>query len=201
MESIMRNVVAIIQLSVDGVMQAPGGPDEDKESGFTLGGWAMPHGDEGVTAALNATVAEEHDLLLGRKTYDIFAGYWPKQGDNPVTNGFNKATKYVVTHRAEGLDWPTSKQVSGDMVEEVRRLKASSGPSLHIWGTHGVLQKLIGADLVDEYRLWIAPVVLGTGKRLFEQGVPPRGLTMVSSEKTRNGVVLNTYRLAGAVKR
>jgi dihydrofolate reductase len=194
----MRKIIVITQLTLDGVMQAPGGPDEDLRSGFTHGGWAMPFGDDAVNQALNETVAGEFDLLLGRRTYDIFAGYWPRQGDNPVTNGFDKAVKYVITHRA-GLNWKTSRPIGGDIAEEVRRLKASDGPELHVWGSHEVLQRLIAADLVDEYRLWISPVVLGEGKRLFENGVPPRALTLVETRRTPKGILLNTYRPAGPV--
>ena len=192
----MRRIVAITQLTLDGVMQAPGGPDEDPTSGFTHGGWAMPFLDETVARALHETVAGEFDLLLGRRTYDIFAGYWPKQGDNPVTKGFDKAVKYVVTHR-DILDWKTSRRIGGDIAEEVRRLKASNGPELHIWGSHEVLQPMIAADLIDEHRMWIVPVVLGEGKRLFENGVPPRALALVEAASTPKGVLLNTYRPAG----
>jgi dihydrofolate reductase len=136
-------------------------------------------------------------LLLGRRTYDIFAGYWPHQGDNLVTKGFDKAVKYVVTHRTDQLNWKTSRPIGGDVAEGVRRLKESDGPELHIWGSYEVLQTLIAAELVDEYRMWIAPVVLGEGKRLFENGVPPRGLTLVETKSTPKGVLLNTYRPAG----
>jgi len=195
----MRKIIVITQLTLDGVMQAPGGPDEDPRSGFTHGGWAMPFLDDAVNRALNETVAGAFDLLLGRRTYDIFAGYWPHQGDNPVTKGFDKAVKYVVTHRTEKLDWKTSRRIGGDIVEEVRLLKASDGPELHIWGSHEVLQTLIAAGLVDEYRMWIAPVVLGTGKRLFENGVPPGALALVETKSTPKGVPLNTYRPAGPV--
>ena len=195
----MRKIIAITQLTLDGVMQAPGGPDEDPRSGFTHGGWAMPFLDDHVKQALDETVAGEFDLLLGRRTYDIFAGYWPHQGDNPVTKGFDRAVKYVVTHRADQLDWKTSRRIGGDIAEAVRQLKASAGPELHIWGSHEVLQPMIAAYLVDEYRLWIAPVVLGEGKRLFETGIPPRALTLVETAATPKGVLLNTYRPAGPV--
>ena len=195
----MRKIIVITQLTLDGVMQAPGGPDEDPRSGFTHGGWAMPFLDDAVNRALNETVAGEFDLLLGRRTYDIFAGYWPHQGDNPVTKGFDKAVKYVVTHRTDHLDWKTSKRIGGDIAEAVRGLKASDGPELHIWGSHEVLQPMIAAGLVDEYRMWIAPVVLGTGKRLFENGVPPGALALVETKSTPKGVLLNTYRPAGPV--
>jgi len=195
----MRKIIAITQLTLDGVMQAPGGPDEDPRSGFTHGGWAMPFGDERIKQVLEETVAVDFDLLLGRRTYDIFASYWPHQGDNPVTKGFDRAVKYVITHRADQLGWKTSHGIGGDIAAEVRRLKASDGPELHIWGSREVLQPIIGADLVDEYRMWIAPVVLGGGKRLFENGIPPRALTLIETASTPKGVLLNTYRPAGHV--
>ena len=193
----MRKIIVITQLSVDGVMQAPGGPDEDRRSNFQHGGWAMPFVDDAVKQALDETVAGEFDLLLGRRTYDIFAGYWPNQGDNPVTKGFDKAVKYVVTHRTDKLGWKTSRPIGGDVAQQVRRLKASDGPEVHIWGSHEVLQTLIAAGLVDEYRLWVAPVVLGDGKRSFEAGFQPGALALVETHSTPKGVLLNTYRPAG----
>ena len=194
----MRSIIAIIQVTVDGVMQAPGGPEEDPSNGFSYGGWAMPHGDEVLMKVIGEIMASEFGMLLGRRTYDIFAGYWPKHDDNPIGKAFNKATKYVVTHRPEHLDWKTSVRLGS--VDEVRRLKASEGPALHLWGSSQLLQPLIGADLIDEYRLWVAPVVLGKGKRLFESSVPPRGLTLVETRRTTKGVLINTYRPAGPVK-
>jgi len=192
----MRKIIAITQLSVDGVMQGPGGPEEDPSHGFTHGGWAMPFGDDALTKVIDAIMAGEFDMLLGRRTYDIFAGYWPKQSGS-IAKAFNTATKYVVTHSSDSLDWKRAQRIDGDIVDEVRRLKASEGPELHIWGSSELLQALIADDLVDEYRLWIAPVVLGTGKRLFETGVPPRGLSLVETHSTPKGLLLNTYRPAG----
>jgi len=191
----MRTIIAITQLTLDGVMQAPGGPEEDRRSGFTHGGWAMLFGDEVMQQVLGETVAGEFDMLLGRWTYQLFAGYWPKHIDNPIGKAFDRATKYVVSRSIEHLDWKTSQRLGG--VDEVRRLKASDGPPLHIWGSSKLLQALIAADLVDEYRLWIAPVVLGEGKRLFENGVPPRRLSLVATQSTPSGILLNTYRPAG----
>ena len=193
----MRKIIAITQVTLDGVMQAPGGPEEDPSGGFTHGGWAMPHGDAVLMQVIGAIMAGEFGMLLGRRTYEIFAGYWPQHADNPIGKAFNQATKYVVTRSLKHLDWKPS-QIVGD-VDEVRRLKAGAGPELHVWGSRRLLQTLIAADLIDEYRLWVAPVVLGTGKRLFESGVPPRGLTLVETRSTSTGVLLNTYRPAGPV--
>ncbi|HWA87530.1 MAG TPA: dihydrofolate reductase family protein [Opitutus sp.] len=193
----MRKIIAITQLTLDGVMQAPGGPEEDPSNGFTHGGWAMPFVDDTSGKVIGEIISREFDLLLGRRTYDIFAGYWPKHGDNPIGKAFNKATKFVVTHRADRLDWKPSQRIAGDIVAGLRRLKASKGPELHIWGSGHLLQTLIAADLVDEHRLWVFPVVLGRGKRLFEAGVPPRGLKLIETRGTPSGVVLNTYQPAG----
>ncbi|HEV2261681.1 MAG TPA: dihydrofolate reductase family protein [Candidatus Rubrimentiphilum sp.] len=192
----MRKIIAITQVSVDGVMQAPGGPEEDPSIGFSHGGWAMPFVDEALSPIINETIAGEFDMLLGRRTYDIFAAYWPHQGEHLIAKAFNKATKYVVTHSDDHLDWKTSVRIGGDVVDELRRLKASDGPELHIWGSSELLQTLIAGDLVDEFRLWVFPVVLGKGKRLFESSVPPRGLTLIATRSTPKGVLINTYRSA-----
>jgi dihydrofolate reductase len=198
--STMRKIIAITHLSLDGVMQAPGGPEEDPRNGFTHGGWAMSFGDETLARVIGETIAGEFDMLLGRRTYEIFAAYWPNHDDNPIGKAFNKARKYVVTRTLSHLTWKNSLRIGGDVVDEVRRLKASDGPEFHLWGSSRLLQTLIAADLVDEYRLWIAPVVLGGGLRLYENGVPPRGLTLVEVQSTTTGVLIATYRPAGPVK-
>lgn len=192
----MRKLIAITQVTVDGVMQSPGGPEEDPSDGFTHGGWAMPFGDDALHQNLNKLIAGEFDLLLGRRTYDIWAGYWPHHGDNPIGKAFNHAKKYVATRTLDRLDWHNAQRLGGDVVTELRRLKAAAGPVLQVWGSSNLLQTLTAADLIDEYQLWIAPVVLGRGKRLFEAGVPPRGLGLVESHRTTTGVLLNTYRPA-----
>lgn len=198
----LRKLVAITQLTLDGVMQGPGGPEEDPRNGFTHGGWAMSFGDETLMQVIHETIAVEFDMLLGRRTYDIFAGYWPNQGDdNPIAKAFNKAAKYVATrkHSRKQLEWANSQRIGGnrDVVDDIRRLKASAGPEIHIWGSGNLLQTLIAADLIDEHRFWIAPVVLGKGRRLFENGLPPRALTLIATKSTPRGVLLNTYRPAG----
>jgi dihydrofolate reductase len=193
----MRKIIAITQVTLDGVMQAPGGPEEDPSNGFIHGGWAMPFVDDAASKGIGEIIAGEFDMLLGRRTYEIFAGYWPNHDDNPIGKAFNKATKYVVTRSLDRFDWEKSQRIEGNVVEEVRELKASDGPSLHIWGSSELLQTLIAADLVDEYRIWIFPVVLGEGKRLFEMSVPPRGLTLVETRSTPGGVLVNTYHPAG----
>jgi dihydrofolate reductase len=196
----LRKLIAITQVTLDGVMQGPGGPEEDRSNGFTQGGWAMPFVDDAASQVIGEIMAGEFDLLLGRLTYDVFASYWPHQ-DNSIAKAFNKATKYVVTYSPNGLDWKKSQRIGGDVVDEVRRLKASAGPEVHIWGSSELLQTLIAADLMDEYRLWVFPVVLGEGKRLFENGLPARRLSLVATRSTPSGVVLNTYRPAGPLPR
>jgi dihydrofolate reductase len=197
----MRKIIAITQVTLDGVMQAPGGPGEDPSNGFAHGGWAMPFVDDAAGQVIDEIIAGEFDMLLGRRTYQIFAGYWPNQGDHRIAKAFNKATKYVVTRSVNRLDWEKSQRIDGDVVEEVRQLKTSDGPALHTWGSSELLQTLIAADLVDEYRIWIFPVVLGKGKRLFENGAPPRGLTLVETRSTPSGVLVNTYHPAGPLPR
>lgn len=197
----MRKIITITHVTLDGIMQAPGGPEEDPRGGFTQGGWIWHFGDEAVGDALDEIMSAEFDLLLGRRTYEIFAAYWPYAGDNPIAKAFNKVTKYVVTHSLDRFDWVNTQPIGGDAVDEIRRLKASDGPELHIWGSSELLQTLIAAELVDEFRVLVYPVVLGKGKRLFENGVPPRGLTLVESRSTPKGVLLNTYRPAGPLPR
>lgn len=190
----MRKIIAITQLSLDGVMQGPGGPEEDPSNGFNQGGWFMRFGDEVLMQALNETISGKFDLLLGRRTYDIWAAYWPHHGDNPIGQAFNRATKYVVSNTLRSLTWEKSSRIDGDIVKKLRRLKAVKGPALHVWGSGRLLQMLITAGLVDEHRLWIAPVVLGQGRRLFEPGLPPHDLKLVKSLNTPSGILLNTYR-------
>ena len=194
-------IVVFNHVTLDGVMQSPGGPEEDPRNGFTHGGWVMPFWDDALNQAIGETIAGQFDMLLGRRTYEIFAAYWPHHGDNPIAKAFNKATKYVVTRTLDRLDWKTSRRLGGEVVDEIRRLKASEGPVLHLWGSSQLLQTLIAADLIDEYRLWVAPVVLGEGKRLFEKGVPPRRLSLVATRSTPSGVLITTYRPAGPLPR
>ena len=193
----MRKLITMTHVSLDGVMQAPGGPEEDRRNGFAHGGWAMPFVEDALNQVIGEIMSGEFDMLLGRRTYEIFAAYWPNQGANPIAKAFNKATKYVVTRSLDQLDWENSQRIGGDVVDEVRRLKASNGPALHIWGSSELLQTLVAAELVDEYRIWVYPVLLGKGKRLFENGVPPLSLSLVATWRTSKGVLLNTYRPAG----
>lgn len=196
----MRKIIAITQLSLDGIMQAPGGPEEDPREGFNHGGWAMRYCDEAMTAVLNEMMSGEFDLLLGRRTYEIFAGYWPYAGDNPIANAFNQATKFVATRTLDRFDWARSRRLDDGATDAVRRLKASDGCDLHIWGSGELLQALIAADLIDEFRLWTVPVILGQGRRLFENGLPPRELSLIDSHPTPAGVVMSKYRPVGPLR-
>jgi len=196
----MRSIIAITQVSVDGVMQAPGGPEEDPSNGFAHGGWAMGAPDEVMSQVIRETIAGEFAMLLGRRTYEIFASYWPNQpAGNAIAKAFNRATKYVATRTLGQLDWKNSQRIAGDVVDGLRRLKAADGPPLHIWGSSNLLQTLTAAGLVDEYHLWVKPVVLGAGKRLFENGAPAGQLTLVATRSTPTGILLTTYRAAGAL--
>jgi dihydrofolate reductase len=193
----MRKIIAITHVTLDGIMQAPGGPEEDPSGGFTHGGWSMRFGGEESGEVVGKIMAGKFDLLLGRRTYEIFAAYWPYVGENFIANAFNRATKFVATRTLKKFDWVNSQSIGGDVVDGIRRLKQTDGPELHVWGSGELLQTLIAADLIDEFRVWVYPVILGEGKRLFEKGAPPRSLTLVESRRTAEGVLLNTYRPAG----
>ena len=198
----MRKIIAINQVTLDGIMQAPGGPEEDSNGRFAEGGWAMPYWDDTLGEVMAHIMSGAFDLLLGRRTYEVFAGYWPHAGqDNPIARGFNSATKFVVTNSLETFDWANSRPIGGNVVHALRRLRAAEGPELHMWGSHRLLQTLIAQELVDEFRVLVYPVVLGMGKRLFEPGVPSRGLALVESRSTPKGVVFSTYRPAGPIPR
>ncbi len=192
----MRKIIALNHVTLDGVIQSGGGPQEDPSGGFTHGGWSIPFRSEDGAKAVLEVMSREFDLLLGRRTYEIWAAFWP-YANHPVASAFNKAAKYVVTKSLGSLDWANSHRLGGDVVDEIRRLKASDGPELHIWGSSQLLQTLMAAELVDEFRVWVYPVVVGKGKRLFEEGVPAFSLTLVESHSTSKGILINTYRPAG----
>jgi dihydrofolate reductase len=196
----MRKIIASTFVTLDGVMQAPGGPEEDPTGGFTQGGWSFSYWDDTMNQVMGESMSKPFDLLLGRKTYEIFAAHWPNAGESPVTQLFNKATKYVASRTLDSLDWVNSKLIEGDVVKEVGRLRTGDGPDLQVHGSSVLLQTLIGAQLIDEYRLWIFPLVLGHGKRLFEKGTAPRELSLADTKSSSTGVLMNTYRPAGAVK-
>lgn len=197
----MREIEVQTFVTLDGVMQAPGGPDEDRSGGFRHGGWSQPYWDEAMGAAMGKAMEREYDLLLGRKTYDVFAAHWPKVGDdNPVTRKFNAATKYVATSSPETLAWENSEALTGDVAEAVATLKKGDGPPLSVQGSGQLIQTLLEHRLVDSLFVWTFPVVLGTGKRLFAGAAAPMGLDLDGVESSTTGVTMARYRAAGDVR-
>jgi dihydrofolate reductase len=195
----MRQLVVSTFLTLDGVMQAPGGPGEDDSGGFAYGGWTVPYFDEHVGRFMAELMAPPFDLLLGRRTYDIFAAYWPHASEEEGARPLNDATKYVASRSRPTLSWDKSVLIEGDVAQGVSALKASDGPELQVHGSQNLLQTLIGAGLVDRYRLLVFPVVLGSGKRLFADGTIPAALRLVTSTVSSTGVVMSTYEPAGEV--
>ena len=195
----MRTLVVNTFLTLDGVMQAPGGPEEDGSGGFAQGGWSVHHWDDRMGEVMGESMSHPFDLVLGRRTYDIFAGYWP-QATEPGARPLNEATKYVASRGRPALDWPTSVLIEGDAAEGVAALKRGDGPELQVHGSADLLQTLIRHNLVDRYRLWTFPVVVGSGKRLFAGGTVPAALRLVDSTVSSTGVVIGTYEPAGEIK-
>lgn len=195
----MRRVVVNEFLSLDGVMQGPGGPTEDESGGFTLGGWTVTYWDDTMNQFMDRTMGHPIDLLLGRRTYDIFAAYWPTAPEEAGGKPLNDATKYVASHTDVQLDWDRSQRIEGDVAEGVAAIKQGEGPDLVVFGSGELVRTLLGAGLVDEFRLMIFPVVLGTGKRLFAEGVKPGALKLVESAVSSTGVLMTVYEPAGEV--
>jgi dihydrofolate reductase len=197
----MRKIIAGAFISLDGVMQAPGGPTEDPTKGFALGGWVAGYWDASVGKFMEELFSRPFDLLLGRNTYEIFAAHWPFQGEgDPIAKVFNKVTKYVATNSAEPLTWANSVALRGDAAAEIAKLKQGEGPDLLVQGSSALLQTLMAHDLIDDYRLLTFPVLLGAGKRIFSGNAKPGALELVSHAVSGTGVSLNVYRRAGAVK-
>ena len=195
----MRELVVLTFLTLDGVMQAPGAPEEDPEGGFTSGGWQASYLDDVTNDTIAAFMEKPFDLLLGRKTYDIFAGYWPLHVDGPVGRKFSEATKYVASRGAPTLPWERSVLLEGDAARSIADLKTQDGPELQVYGSGELVQTLRAHDLVDRYLLWIHPVVIGSGKRLFPHGTAPGALRLVDSHVSTTGVIIGTYEPAGDV--
>ena len=192
----MRKIVVLTFVSLDGVMQAPGGPEEDTSGGFKFGGWTVPYFDEFLGQVMGEQMSKPADLLLGRKTFEIFAGYWPEHdGDWP---GVNEMTKYVVSKTMKEHEWRNS--VFLKSVEEIKKLKKGNGPDLQVHGSSNLIQSLLKHDLVDEFWLKIFPVVLGKGKRLFGEGTMPKSFKLTDSKVSPSGVVVANYMRAGEVK-
>ena len=196
----MRSLVVAAFLTLDGVMQAPGGPEEDLTGGFSQGGWSVNYWDDDMGAAMGENFAKPFDLLLGRKTYEIFAAHWPHVGgDDPAGATLNSARKYVASRTLDRVEWRNSVLLEGDVAEAVAALKADDGPEIVTQGSSDLIQTLLEHDLVDEFRIWTFPVVVGPGKRLFGQGAVPAGLKLVDSRTSSTGVVMATYRRAGDI--
>jgi dihydrofolate reductase len=194
----MRKLIVLSFITLDGVMQAPGGPEEDTSGGFKYGGWIVPHFDEFFGKVMAEQMGHPFDLLLGRKTYEIFASYWPQhETDWP---GVNKATKYVVSTQNLKFEWKNSVLLHGNIAEEIKKLKGQDVPDLQVYGSGTLAQTLFKHDLADELWLKIFPITLGTGKRLFAEGTIPAAFKLIDSKVSPNGVIVASYARSGEVK-
>jgi len=195
----MKRLIVLSFITLDGVLQAPGGPEEDPSSGFTHGGWSVPYFDDFLGQVMGEQMSQPFDLLLGRKTFEIFAAYWPQHDDEGP--GINRATKYVASNTLTTHPWEKSVFLtSGVLVDEIRKLKQQTGPDLQVHGSGHLIQTLLKHDLVDEFWLKIFPVTLGTGKRLFAEGTLPAAFKVAESKLSPAGVIVANYTRAGAVK-
>ncbi len=198
----MRKLIVLSFITLDGVMQAPGGPEEDPTGGFKYGGWVAGYFDDSLGKVMVKQMSKPFDLLLGRKTYEIFAAYWPyvpTHGD-PIAAGINRAKKYVASKTLKKLDWSNSELIQGDVAKEVKNLKKQDGPEIQVHGSGSLIQTLLKHDLVDELWLKIFPITLGRGKRLFAEGTIPVGFKLLASEISPSGVIVATYMRAGEVR-
>jgi dihydrofolate reductase len=197
----MRKLVVTTFLTLDGVMQAPGGPGEDPSGGFGYEGWLVPHFDEALGAQMEQWFTGAEDFLLGRGTYEIFYASWPKMiSDDPVSQGINFKKKYVASRTLDSVEWETAELLQGDVGDAVRRLKAEDGGELQVHGSAGLVQTLLKEDLVDELRLIVFPVVLGEGKRLFGEGAIPRTWRLMTTSTSSTGALILSYERVGEVE-
>ena len=196
----MRKLVTSTFLTLDGVMQAPGGPGEDDSDDFKYGGWSVNYWDDMLTQAMGEIFAQQPELLLGRKTYEIFAAYWPETKDEPGSENLNNAKKYVVSQTLDKVDWNNSILIKGDVVSEIAKLKKLDGPELQVHGSSNLIQTLLRHNLIDELHLMIFPVVVGPGKRLFGAGTNPSDFKLLASKIASTGVIIATYQLSGKIK-
>ncbi len=194
----MRTIIVLTFITLDGVMQAPGGPTEDTSGNFTHGGWTVPYFDDFLGQVMGEQMSRPFDLLLGRKTFEIFASYWPQHEDE--WPGINEATKYVASNTLTKHEWSNSVFLKGNVADEIKRLKGQAGPDLQVHGSGNFIQTLLKHDLVDEFWLKIFPVTLGAGKRLFSQGTIPASYTLVETKSSPLGVMVATFKRAGEVK-
>ncbi len=196
----MRRLTILECISLDGVVQAPGGPGEDGDAGFAHGGWSAPLDDPVVDEAVDGAHDAPFDLLLGRRTYDIWSGHWPVAGESPIADKFNAATKFVTTHRPESLGWGPAAGLGPDIAADVRRLKATGGPDLVLWGSSEVAPVLLAHGLADTVVLIVVPVLLGVGRRVFAAGTPPQEMKLLRTKIGETGVMVNTYAPAGPLR-
>jgi dihydrofolate reductase len=195
----MRKLTVNTFMTLDGVMQAPGGPEEDPTGGFEYGGWSVNYWDDEMGEVMGEAMGKPFDLVLGRKTYEIFAAHWPHAADQPGAKQLNDATKYVASRTLSSLEWANSVLIEGDVAESVAALKQQDGPELQVHGSSNLIQTLLRHNLIDEFRIWTFPVVVGSGKRLFADGTVPSGLKLVDSKISTTGVVIGTYVPAGEI--
>jgi len=200
----MRKLIVAEQISLDGVIQSPGHPEEDPSGGFQLGGWVVPYADESIGEALQDLLAQPFELLLGGRTYEIFAAYWPRvpadSANHVIADRFNSVPKHVATHRSDGLDWQNSHALKGDLADAIRALERQDGANLLTWGSGDMVRQLMAVGLVDELRFLICPVVLGRGKRLFGDGARASAFTLAHSSSTPRGVLITRYVRSGEVR-
>lgn len=194
----MRKIIVTEFVTLDGVVQAPGGPTEDTSGGFKHGGWTVPYFDDFSGNVMGEQMKQPFNLLLGRKTFEIFASYWPQHEDQ--WHGINDAVKYVVSNTMDKHEWKNSVFIKGDVVENIKKLKSQDGPDLKVWGSGNLVQTLLNHDLVDELWLKIFPVTLGMGKRLFAEGTIPAAFKLTDSKVSPSGVIIVNYERAGEVK-
>jgi len=194
----MRKIIVIEFISLDGVLQAPGGPEEDTSGGFEFGGWTVPYFDEFSGKIMTEQMKLPFELLLGRKTYEIWASYWPHHSEG--WPGINSAKKYVVSHSPMQLEWSNSILIKDNVVEQIKKLKRQDGPDLKVWGSGNFVQTLLKHDLVDEFWLKIFPITLGKGKRLFAEGTIPAAFKLSAHKVSPSGVIIANYERAGEVK-
>ena len=196
----MRRVIASEFMTLDGVMQSPGAPDEDTSGGFSLGGWIAHYWDDKMEKMLGALTSKPYDLLIGRKTYEIFAAFWPNVHDDPTAAGLNKATKYVASRTLKTLEWQPAQLLGADIGNGVAELKRGTGPDLLVFGSGDLLQTLFQHKLVDEILLYTFPMILGTGKRLFRDDTAPTGFELKESATSTTGVQLATYKAGAEIR-
>jgi dihydrofolate reductase len=196
----MRKLVTTTFVTLDGIMQAPGGPGEDDSGGFDSGGWAVNYWDDIVSQAMDDMFAKRPELLLGRKTYDIFAAYWPNAKPEDGAHDLNNAKKYVVSRTLDKVEWNNSTLIKGDVVKEIIRLKELDAPELQVHGSSDLIQTLLKHNLIDELHLKIFPVAIGNGKRLFGEGTNPSGFKLLNSKTSSTGVIIATYAQSGELK-